>query len=588
MNHRNRLGRPILDHSRRFRFPSPRSRAGAAWACLLTAASLFAAPTPATQAPVPLVDTLGSYSRPIHTEVELAQAYFDQGVGFTFGYYFPEAVASFREAIRHDPRCAMCHWGLALAISPNPNSRRFASIVDDPQGAGRAAIARAVELATDGPEVERAFVEALAVRFAVDRYPDRGQRDAAYIEATRRLSERYPQDPEAATMLADAIMTASPWEYWRPDGSPRPDVSEAKAALERAVELVTDHPWANHLYIHLMENSQTPQLALPHADRLEATMPVEGHMVHMPAHIYIRVGDYERVTASNRRSLAADQQLAELWGDAELPLGVATYGLSMRTHPGHAHDFLHAAAMMQGNYENAIRAAEALAAGLSLDAIAPDNGAAQGRYVKGWLTQRRFGKWDELLARALPETELPFVRGMFHYARGGALVATGKLAEAQEALDRLAEQAVDPSIAELPARRNLAPVLLALAAEVLRGEIAAARGHTAAALNHLDTAVRIEDRLLYVEPADWQIPTRHTLGALLLEQGRYVEAEAVYWEDLRRFPHNGWSLLGLALSLEGQGKTAEAADARRRFEAAWSAADTPISGSLASTAGPTR
>ncbi len=551
-------------------------------ACLI-AVLLYAsvAPgAPAAQAPtVPLIDTVGTYSRPISTDSDLAQQYFDQGLRFTFGYYFPEAVASFTEATRQDPECAMCYWGLALTISPNPNSRRFTAIQDDPQGHGWASIKKALELRGSASEVERAFISALAVRYDRDRHPERDARDAAYVAATIEVSERYPHDPEAATMVADAIMTTTPWEYWRPDGTARPKVVQAKEALERAVAINEHHPWANHLYIHLMENSQTPWMALPHAERLEATMPGEGHIVHMPSHIYLRVGQYARATASNQRSRAADAQLVELWGDAEFPTGISTYGLSARGHPTHASDFLHAAAMMQGNYAAAMEAAHVMANATPLATIAAGNGTGQGRFIKGWLTDRRFGKWDAILAMEAPDTDLPFVLGMWHFVRGGAYVATGNLTGAEQQLGWLQAAADDPSIAELPARRNMAPDVLTLAAKALRGEIEAARGNLTEALAHLETAVRTEDSLDYVEPADWLIPVRHTLGAVLLEAGRAAEAEAVYWEDLRRYPNNGWALYGLMQSQRAQGKLTAAADAAARFEEAWSTADTEIRGS---------
>ncbi len=535
---------------------------------------------PTAQAPrVPFIDTVGTYGRPISTDSELAQKYFDQGLRFTFGYYFPEAVASFTEATRQDPEYAMCYWGLALAISPNPNSRRFAAIQDDPQGHGWESIKKAMGLRGSASEVEQTFISALAVRYDKDRYPERGARDTAYVVAIIEVSERYVHDPEAATMVADAIMTTTPWEYWRPDGTARPNVLRAKDALERAIDTNENHPWANHLYIHLMENSQTPWLALSNAERLEATMPGEGHIVHMPSHIYLRVGQYARATASNRRSLAADAQLVELWGDAGLPTGVSTYGLSARVHPGHASDFLHAAAMMQGSYAAAEQAAQVMANATPLATLAAGNGSGQGRFVKGWLTDRRFGKWDAILDMSAPETDLPFVLGMWHFVRGGALVATGDLAGAEQQLAWLRTAAGDPLIAELPARRNMAPDVLNLAAEALRGEIEAAHGNLTEALAHLETAVRTEDGLDHVEPADWLIPVRHTLGAVLLEAGRASEAEAVYWEDLRRYPHNGWSLYGLMQSQRAQGKMATAADAAARFDEAWSTADTEIRGS---------
>lgn len=527
--------------------------------------------------PPPLLDNVGTYSRPVHTSSDRAQRYFDQGLRFTFGYYFPEAIASFLEAIRQDPECAMCHWGLALAISPNPNSRRGGK-PDDPQGRGRQAAQEAMALRANASEQERAFIEALAVRYDSEAHRDRHDRDLAYVDAARAVFDRYPEDAEAGALLADAIMTASPWDYWRPDGTPRPLILEAKAALEKVLRRDIDHTWANHLYLHLMEDSSTPEAALPHADRLEATMPGAGHIVHMPSHIYVRVGQYAKVTAQNERSVEADRRLLELWGDADLRTDIGSYALSSLNHPSHAYDFLHMAALLRGNRAAAMTAAAAMLRLKPLDKLEVTD-SKQSRAVKGSLARVRFGRWEEILAEPLPKTEIPYVIGFGHFARGLASNARGMSSEAVAHLVALRAMAADPTLADLPVRRNPASKLLELAATLLEGEIAMRNGHLDEALARLETAVRLEDALAYIEPPDWLLPTRHFLGAALLEAGRPAEAEVVYWADLRRNPENGWSLFGLRQSLDMQGKTEAAAEVEQRFRRAWAGADVTLTAS---------
>ena len=265
-----------------------------------------------------LVDGLGTYGRKISTESQLAQKFFDQGLRLTFGYYFPEAIASFQEAKRHDPEHPMISWGMALAMGPNPNSR-FLSFPDDPLGEGRKAIIAARAREMKATRVERALIRPLYVRYDVDSYPDRDDRDRKYIAATRALLRQFPNDLEAGFMFADAYMTHARWSYWRRNGSPLRGTLEAANALERVMARRPDHPGAVHLYIHLFESSTQPERALPQADRLESIMPKAGHVVHMPSHIYVRVGQYEKAVASNQRSLDVDRVLLSAWGERKLP-----------------------------------------------------------------------------------------------------------------------------------------------------------------------------------------------------------------------------------------------------------------------------
>ena len=521
----------------------------------------------------PLLDTLGEYHRPVTTTSRLAQSYFDQGLRLIYGYYFTEAVASFREAVRLDPNFAMAYWGMALAIGPNPNSRYFQK-PDDPRGEGDKAIEKAVSLNGGASEKERAFIDALVKRYELS---DREQRDRAYMVAMRQLFQRYPDDPDAGTFYADSLMTMSPWTYWGADGEPyfRGTV-EAAAALERVVEMFPRHPGANHLYIHLMENSQTPERALPHADRLAQLMPGLGHVVHMPGHIYLRVGQYEKAILTNRGSLAADQEMVDIWGDHEYPADVPSGGASHVGHPSHARAFIHLAATMQGRFALAMDMARESASGMSVEQLAGDGGA-QKTYVSPWLTLRRFGKWQEILDHTAPSGAPPYVQGIWHFVHGNALAATGRLGDAQQALDEVRANA---SVAlGLRVVVNTDRDLLTLASEMLAGQIAFYQGQTEEAVRHLETAARMEDGFNYMEPPDWSSPVRHWLGAVLLEAGRPEQAEVVYWEDLRRNPENGWSLFGLLQSLRAQGKTQTATPVEERFNRAWARADVALTSS---------
>ena len=519
-----------------------------------------------------LVEGTGTYSRPITTDSELAQQFFDQGLRLTWGYYFPEAIASHQEALRHDPEHPMIWWGLALAAGPNPNSR-YLGVPDDPHGAARDAILKARELIANANEYESDLVDALYVRFDKDKHPDRLDRDTAYLNAARRLAEKYPEDSEAVALFADAYMSIRRWNYWDRDGRARPGTTRVALALERVMKVRPDHPGTNHLYIHLLEASPHPERALPQADRLEALMPLAGHIVHMPSHIYVRVGRYEKAIANNIRSAAVDEEFLAAWGDIPYPT-IGTYQLSARTHPSHANDFIRYAATVQGNYARAAEAARTSAAGvLEKDRL---SGSGQVRTASIWVVQKIFGRWDELMASRYESEGAVYLDGMRSYTIGSAHLAGGDMAAAAAELEKLEAFARHPDAATLGARANKADSVLSIAVLGLSGEIMQARGDFAGAIAAFEQAVQLEDTFTYIEPPDWPQPMRHYLGAALLEAGRAEEAEAVYREDLAWNQNNGWSLHGLWQALEAQGKADEAAAARASYEAAWSGADTEL------------
>lgn len=521
-----------------------------------------------------LIEGLGNYSRRISTNSEMAQKFFDQGLRLVYGYYSPEATASFKEAIRLDPDGPMPYWGLALALGPIPNSR-FQRFPDDPKEEGRKAIAEARARAAKASAVEQALIETLSVRYDSEAYLDRDLRDAKYIEAARKTYQRYPKDLEAAYLYVDSIMTHAAWSYWKRDGSPLEGTREAARTLDRMLAQNPNHPGAVHLYIHLFESSAHPEHALRQADRLESLMPTAGHMVHMPSHIYVRTGDYEKAIANNRRSLAVDTLFQKEWGDHATP-NLGTYGLSSRTHARHAWDFIRYASVLSGNYARALEAAKATATGQSHQGM----GAGERNASIPWLINKIFGKWDAVLAEPEPAHGSAYLLGLWHYTRGSAFVARGDFPRAEEELKALRTASTDPSVKELLTAANPAPTILELSTRGLEGELLSAQGRHDEAVKAFEAAVKLQETLKYIEPPDWGQSMRLYLGAALLKAGRAREAEAVYREDLREYRNNGWSLFGLSQSLRAQRKTAEARKVDQQFERAWKNADVTLKASV--------
>ncbi|MGM0633554.1 MAG: tetratricopeptide repeat protein [Pseudomonadota bacterium] len=534
---------------------------------ILLALTLQSVVVPHTQAQ-PLAITIpasGEYSRPIATDSDQAQKFFDQGLRMTWSFYFPEAIASYQEAARHDPDHPMIYYGMAFAMGPNPNSR-YANMPDDPRGEGLKAIRKARELSGNGTRQQQDMIDALYVLYDEESIPDDAQRDQAYLDAMAELHQRYPADPDIASQYAAAYMQISRWDYWNEEGEPRPGTVDARAALEAAMEVKPGHPGANHLYIHLMEASPRPELALASAHRLESSVPIAGHMVHMPGHIYLRVGEYEKAIYTNQRSQAVDRQFAEVWGDTQFP-NIGTYPLSHRSHAPHALDFVRYAASLQGNYELAIDAAERGLTGLEEDVTSAGRG--KKRVVSAWLVDRMFGKWNRLLTMEQSHGGTPYLDGLWSYVTGSAYAASGLLPEAEERLEHLlnmeqAEDADDHGVGPTPASH-----ILHLARHLLSGEIEEARGNLEGAIEQYQVAVSLEDQNNYTEPPDWPMPTRHFLGAALLKAGQPAEAEAVYRRDLEWHQRNGWATFGLQQALEAQGRMEEAEVIQRQFESRW-------------------
>lgn len=515
----------------------------------------------------PLLDGMGSHHYEIETGDPLVQRLFNQGLVLSYGFNHKEAERSFREAARLDPECAMCWWGVALVLGPNINL----GMPPDHVPKAWEALEKAQSLKHHAGERHRAYIDALAERYEQDPPDDRGRLDDAYAEAMGEVAERYPDDPDAATLYAEALMDTTPWDYWEDDGSPKPVTGKILASLESVLADNPDHPGANHLYIHAVEKGR-PEQGLAAAKRLEDLVPGAGHLVHMPSHIYIRTGDYHAGSLANERAVKADEAyIAQCRQQGVYPLGYVP----------HNWHFLWATATLEGRSERALEAARETRDRVDMDMIdQPGMGTLQHFYMLPLYAKTRFARWDEVLDAPRPPEDLLYPQGVWHYARGMAHVARDELDRAQSELENLRTIADDPGIENVTIWEiNTMAQILAIADDVLSGELAAARGNHDEAVRRLRAGVAKEDALSYNEPPDWYSPVRLSLGAVLMAAGRADEAESVYRENLEQYPGNGWALYGLAESLKAQGKSAEADNALARFEKAWRHADVDLDAS---------
>ena len=516
---------------------------------------LFASVAHAQQGSVPLYTDLGTHHRAISTKIPRAQQYFDQGLRLVYGFNHAEAIRSFTRAGELDPSCAICWWGVAYAYGPHVNAG-----MDSASGAAAyRAAQKALTLSGRASRWEHAWVHAVAARYGPNPTADRAKHDSAYAKAMATVAAKWPADLDAAALYAESMMDLRPWNYWTPDGKPYPGTTEIVRQLERVIAANPQHPGACHYYIHAVE-AVNPRAAVPCAERLAQLMPGVGHMVHMPAHIYVRVGRYADAAQSNVHAIHTDEQFIE--GQKQTTL----YSLGYYPHNIH---FLAFVSAMSGQSAKAIESARALKAKVNLD-VARQAMMLQEMVPYYALTLTTFGRWGEVLAEPLPPSDLRFPMAMAQYARGVAYAASGRMAEARIALDTvLAIDKATPAGAEAKA-----PVSIAVHA--LLGEIASRGGNHEAAVAHFAQALTIEDAGLYFEPPKWYYPIRQSLGAALLKVGRNADAEAVYREDLKRFPENGWSLFGLAEALKTQGKSEEASSVEKRLAVAWANADVKL------------
>ncbi len=505
---------------------------------------------------------LGGFHRQVSTDSQEAQAWFDRGLAMCYGFNHEEAARCFERALAADPGMPMALWGLAYAWGPNMNNMN----TPDHQIAQAHLAIRLSQLhAKRAGQLERDLIEALGKRYAVPVPEERGPLNQAYAEAMRSVAKKHPDHPLVTTLFAESLINLQPWKHWTPAGQPGQHTAEIVKVLEKGLRRWPDHPALCHLYIHMLEASPHPEKALPAANRLRNAMPGQGHLVHMPTHIDVRVGDYARVIEGNQKAILADTEFARREGKHNF----YTY---YRIHNYH---FLIYGAMFDGQSELALRTARELARQVPVDML-----KGQSDFLDAFMPMPlhvliRFGRWEEVLAEDQPPEYLPMSRATWHYARGLAYAALGRLEEAQQE-----QQAFTMAKAKVPETsylfQNSSRDILGVAAAMLAGEIAYRQGNFKLAFRHLRKAVVRDDGLNYDEPWGWMQPARHALGALLLEQGRFAESEQVYREDLKRHPNNPWSLHGLAESLQRQGQLDESLKFQKQFAKATTRCDVKI------------
>lgn len=542
------------------------------WTCLLIAAALCGArPLPAQESALtaseaagrtPLYDNLGSYHMQITTGSAVAQKYFDQGLRLTYGFNHDEAVKSFREGIRADSACAMCWWGVAYALGPNINLPMDTAAV----APAWEAVQQAVRHAGWTTKREQAYIGALVKRYSPGAAADRARLDSAWARAIGEVAKKFPADNDAQVLYAEALMDLRPWNYWSNAGKPRaPSTLETVQVLERVVKRTLTHPGACHFYIHAIEASTFPERAVPCAERLGSLVPGAGHLVHMPTHIYMRLGRWEDAVEHNAHAVHVDQQYVE----ARHPTGVYPVG-----YVPHNYHVMWEALLMLGRSADAMKAARDIQARVPAEVVRM---IPPFEYYSpaALLTMVRFSRWDDALKEPAPAPELRYTTGLWHYARGLAFAAKGRLDSAAVEHDSVAAIAARIPTEQL-ANLNSARTLVRIAERHLAADLAARRQRTDDALRALHQGIALEDELVYDEPTAWVIPLRQPLGELLLSAGRAKEAEKAFREDLVRYPRNGWSLHGLARALEAQGRTAEARKVKAQFELVWDGADVAL------------
>ncbi|MEH2309437.1 tetratricopeptide repeat protein [Nostoc sp.] len=522
------------------------------WVLILSLVAPNAAIAQARQ-PYTLISGVGTIHHPVSTANAQAQEFFDQGLNLIYAFNHDEAVRSFQHAAKLDPHLAIAYWGIALALGPNINLE----IDPNRELAAYQAVQQALALSTKASKQERDYITALAKRYSQDPGADLYQLAVDYAKAMATLVELYPDDLDAATLYAESLMDLHPWQHWTKDGKPQPDTEKIVAILESVLKRNPNHTGANHYYIHAVEASPSPERALVSAKRLGTLAPAAGHLVHMPSHIYFRVGDYEGAMQANEQAIAQDDIYIKKYQVQ------GTYPMMYYNHNVH---FLMVASSMAGKYEDALQAADKLVANAT--AINPYIPMLEGFLGSKMLIQTRFSDWDAILKTPAPDVKLPTTTALWHFARGMAMAATGKLEEAaSESRALLAakqEISTEATIGLSPASR-----ILDITSKVLDAKIATKNNDYEDAIQLLEKATVAEDALYYVEPPDWYFPTRESLGAVLLAKGDYKEAEKVFRTDLEKYPHNGRSLFGLQATLQALGKEDAAQVVKADLQTAW-------------------
>ncbi|MBM1107905.1 hypothetical protein JQC67_17250 [Aurantibacter crassamenti] len=520
-----------------------------------------------TQQISPLFNNLGNLHFTISTKNERAQSFFNQGVKLSYAFNHAEGHRSFMEATRLDPTSAMSYWGQAFTLGPNindplPDEERKNKINE--------ALAKAKILAKNATKKEQALIEALSARYSTDLTKDVAELNMAYMIAMAKVVKKYPKDANIQILYAAAVMNTVPWNYWDKEGKPSPNIKEAKIALENAMELEPENPGGHHYYIHMVELPY-PDIGIKSADKLASLMPGAGHIVHMPSHIYIRVGRYLDAVKVNQKAIQADEDyISQCFAQGLYPLAY---------YPHNIH-FLWSSASLLGDSKIAIDAAKKTAEKVPTGELIALP-FLQDFAATPLLAYTRFGKWNEILTIPAPSSNIKHLNLIRHYARGIAFIRKGNINEAQEELDAILSLKNDPELKDIIATANNASIHAAnIAYEVVAGELAALKGENEKAIKHLEKAVEFEDQLTYTEPAAWHIPTRQNLGAILLKTKKFKKAEMIYKEDLDILRQNGWSLMGLHKALEAQGKIEESKTIKAEFDKAWEHADIAIETSV--------
>ena len=513
--------------------------------------------------PATLVSGMGDLHHPVSTNNPQAQQFFDQGLRFIYAFNHGEAARSFQRAAELDPTLAMAHWGIAEAVGPNYNDpgddARWKQAYQESQ--------KAVQLSTNAPANERAYIQALSKRYGSDTNPDHKKMAEDYRDAMREVAKQFPDDLDAATLFAESGMNLHPWGLWKSDGSPEPGTEEVVATLESVIKRDPNHMGAVHYYIHAVEASPSPERALAGANRLASLAPAAGHLVHMPAHVYIRTGDYSAAVKTNEQAAAADRAYLKSSG---------AQGIYPMMYYSHNLHFIAAASAMEGRYNEAKQAADMLAAN-----VAPhvkDVPPLEAFMTVPTMVLVRFHRWNELLQIPRPDASMKTSTAYWHFGHGMAFAATGKLNEAErerQALLAIENSTPPDAIYSMPFN-NKARDVLKIADDVLGARIALAKHDANNSISLLKDAVAIQDRLNYGEPPDWFFPVREPLGAALLMNGNAAEAEKVFREDLDRNPRNPRSLFGLREALKAQHRSYDASFVDKQFQASWRSADAQL------------
>ncbi len=514
----------------------------------------------------PVLKGLGDIHHKVSTQNELAQKFFDQGLALDYAFNHVEAERAFLQAQKLDPQMAMAWWGQALVLGPNLND----PITPEREQKAYAAIQKAKELGANATREEKALIDALAERYSIEKDHDRAELDLKYAVAMAEVAKQYPDDPDARTLYGAAWMETMPWDYYEQDGKLKPQIKLAEDQFEAVIKRWPNHTGARHFYIHAVEASSNPERAEPSADVLLNLAPSAGHLVHMPSHIYVRVGKYDEAVDSNRKAIVADEDyITQCQAQGIYPAAYYPHNMHMLTF----------AASMEGNSKEAIATAKKMVDKVPVQFAESVPQLGNVFEPLPMVTLLRFGRWDEVLATPKPGEKLLVAQATWHYAHGVALIRTGKVTEAQQDLEAIKKIAADPELPKQHARRTEATSMVAVAQNELAGEIAASARRYDEAIAFLEKAVAAQDAIPYSEPENWYSPSRDVLGAVLLDANRPADAEKVYRKDLEQHRGNGWSLYGLAKSLRAQGKDDEAEKVEAQFALAWAHADVKLTAS---------